>query len=1099
MDPAGNRAVAEEAATNPFSEQDLRPGFFGGVPTGIGMGTMRGGANASRALSILAAAPMSVYERATGQEGRYTDPWFQSVDETAGNAVDYWTPDANSVGTAGRVLGGFAEMILPLAATAGDPALLMASAETNTAADLVKQGVDSTTAVNLGLAQGASTAIGFRLPILGKTLGGRIGTGMLGNTSANAATAAASQAVLQSQGYGELAKQFDPYNLEARAVDALSGIAFGGIHHLGTPREATPAARDAALAAANARHYQQETAPGTPADIAAEVAHQDAMEVAFGQTLRGEPVSVPDAVTEADFTPRADAPAMNLPPELKAHDASRLVDEIPRADNGALTPEQKLIEGRLATDLGSNFEDAIRRYSKLEDSAGGKILNTDVARDLSPDYLADRTQSAAVHEPASWFVKRLYAMKLAEEPRLGEKPLVVFSAGGTGAGKTTALEHLIPDTVKAAQLVYDTNMNKLSSAIDKIEQALAAGKLTRIVYVYREPIEALKNGALSRAMRQEKEHGTGRTVPISEHLKTHTGAREVIDQIAAHYAGDERVQIQIIDNSMGRGKAKLSGLGAIPKFPAEAHNQLREQAIKTLDAELSAGRISERVHSGFAPKVDGRGVAGAQGRKPSNGAADGRQPEQAVRSNQGVGSGAEPSVVFTSAGRPVEVKPRLVEADSLITSDRPGYPKGIQPRHRGKRAASSSQINDIASKLRPAELGASATADTGAPIIGPDNAVESGNGRVMALRAVYKNHPEREAAYRSWLESQGYDLTGMKEPVLVRERVTQMTDAERQAFAVEANKPGVAEMSPVELAQSDAKALDDAVLSQLEGGDVTLEKNSGFVRSFLAKLTESERGGMLQADGTLSQKGVRRIEGAILAKAYGETPESAAILARILESTDNDVRSVTAALMDAAPEFAKMREAIGQGRSDPSYDIAANIVKAVDELVRIRRTGQAPAEALGQVDLLNPRDPKVTDLLKTFYNDKMTRLASREKIGGMLKKYAEEAQRVNLNQGDIFGDKPPAAEAMLKAIRGDIPEPTAVPQEDLFAVNPARQVAQEISGPIATGEFNPDGSPRVESAEQAMARGDAEIEKAQNDAKGIEAAVACFLSRGMAA
>ena len=38
------------------------------------------------------------------------------------------------------------------------------------------------------------------------------------------------------------------------------------------------------------------------------------------------------------------------------------------------------------------------------------------------------------------FVKRLYAERLKEEPGEGFEPLVLFTAGGSGAAKTTGLE-----------------------------------------------------------------------------------------------------------------------------------------------------------------------------------------------------------------------------------------------------------------------------------------------------------------------------------------------------------------------------------------------------------------------------------------------------------------------------------------------------------------------------------------------------------------------------------------------------------------------------------------------------------------------------------
>src|SRR3546814_15419473 len=37
-----------------------------------------------------------------------------------------------------------------------------------------------------------------------------------------------------------------------------------------------------------------------------------------------------------------------------------------------------------------------REYAAIEDTKGGTVLNTDLARELSPEYLANRTRSADV-------------------------------------------------------------------------------------------------------------------------------------------------------------------------------------------------------------------------------------------------------------------------------------------------------------------------------------------------------------------------------------------------------------------------------------------------------------------------------------------------------------------------------------------------------------------------------------------------------------------------------------------------------------------------------------------------------------------------------
>lgn len=279
--------------------------------------------------------------------------------------------------------------------------------------------------------------------------------------------------------------------------------------------------------------------------------------------------------------------------------------QIPRAVN--LSASERVLEQRLAEKVARNVDRSIREYASLEGADGGRVLNTDLARELSPEYRSDRTQSAAVHEPASWLVKRMYERKLAEAPKEGEDALVVFSAGGTGAGKTTGLE-MVP-AAKRAQIIYDTNMNGTRGAIEKIDKALAAGKQVVVQYTWRDPVDALVNGALPRAKRM------GRTVPLDEHAKTHVGAASTIKELAAHYADNPRVEFTIVDNSHGKGAARFGDLST----PRELdYNTVREQLSQALEAERGAGRISEAVY---------RGTVGSEGVRARARPADRRQPE----------------------------------------------------------------------------------------------------------------------------------------------------------------------------------------------------------------------------------------------------------------------------------------------------------------------------------------------------------------------------------------------------------------------------------------------------------------------------------------
>ncbi len=256
----------------------------------------------------------------------------------------------------------------------------------------------------------------------------------------------------------------------------------------------------------------------------------------------------------------------------------------------ATTPEQAA--SNYQTKVNSDFRAARAEYETLPDTEGGKVLNVDIARELSPEYRADRTRSADIHEPASAFVKRMYAIRLHELPPDSN---VLFTGGGTGAGKSSGLEALksAGSLANEAGLIYDTNLSNFDSARTKIDQALAAGHKVTTLYVYRDPIEALTAGALPRAMRM------GRTVPIEEHLKTHVGAAKVVKELADHYANDPRVEIIAVDNSHGKGNARQMDVAQVPSID---YNAIRGKAYDALKAEHQAGRISDSVYRGTAAK-----------------------------------------------------------------------------------------------------------------------------------------------------------------------------------------------------------------------------------------------------------------------------------------------------------------------------------------------------------------------------------------------------------------------------------------------------------------------------------------------------------------
>ena len=275
-----------------------------------------------------------------------------------------------------------------------------------------------------------------------------------------------------------------------------------------------------------------------------------------------------------------------------------------------LSQSGNAIEAAYFDRLANDYDSLKAEYAQITNekgentTKGGRLLNTDEARELSPEYRADRTKSADVHEPSSALVKQMYADKLSQPTPAGLDNTVVFTAGGTGAGKSTGLGVIenINSKVRNAEMIYDTNMNTFDSADKKVKQALDAGRKVNIIYTYRHPVEALEQGALSRASRMEAERGTGRTVPLDEHFKTHVGALETMKRLQEKYGDDHRFSMMVIDNSRGKGNARLvSGLDKLPKLN---HTEVRKGLENALENAYRTGQISRAIYEGT--RVNGR-------------------------------------------------------------------------------------------------------------------------------------------------------------------------------------------------------------------------------------------------------------------------------------------------------------------------------------------------------------------------------------------------------------------------------------------------------------------------------------------------------------
>lgn len=362
--------------------------------------------------------------------------------------------------------------------------------------------------------------------------------------------------------------------------------------------------------------------------------------------------------------------------------------------------------------------------------------------------------------------------------------------------------------------------------------------------------------------------------------------------------------------------------------------------------------------------------------------------------------------VFTGAGRAVDVEYQLVEASQLITSQtddgaaNAAFPRELQPRDRA-RAASQAQIQDISANLQPERLGPSADAATGAPLIGPDNVVESGNARVLAARRAYREVPERARAYRDYLEAQGFDTARYQEPILIRRRTSALTPEQREALTVEAQRSGTLELSGSEKAAIAARGLDD-IMPLYRGGAIDAAANRDFVRAFVRGLPSGEAGGFTTAGGQLSAEGRRALEGALLVRAYGDAAPD--LIRRLIDSDDTNIKAIAGALQDVAGGWALMRSAAARGEINPAMDVTPDVFAAVQMVERARRD-KTPLHVLaeqGEMFGAGMTDLSRAWLMSFFREGDFRKAAGRGRIVERMNGYLEEAMKTRPGS-DMFG------------------------------------------------------------------------------------------------
>ncbi|MGT5729637.1 hypothetical protein ACRWEM_03965 [Escherichia coli] len=349
LNPVNQNQQLDEAASNPAGfNSDV--GFFDNV-VGAALSGLYSGLVAKPDQLLWAGmdkivSPIAQFVNENTSLNDTSVSYIAEQRKLAEQQVKRLTPDAATTGTAGQVLyglfdmGGQAVVGTTLGGPVGGAAAVTSLQGFSEFERLTAQGVDFRAAQEAGLVQGITAGAGTLIPMsLGLRAGGALAEGVAaqlartGESSVRRAAATAVRATpdiayaagtniafgmaqrgltaktLRDGGYSEMANQYDVLDRQAIAIDAVLGVAFGGVGRFINSRgESTSAPNfspvdvDAALAANAAHHAEIDIAPGVPINVLSRNSHIQALRKAMSDVSQGRPVDVASIVESASFS-----------------------------------------------------------------------------------------------------------------------------------------------------------------------------------------------------------------------------------------------------------------------------------------------------------------------------------------------------------------------------------------------------------------------------------------------------------------------------------------------------------------------------------------------------------------------------------------------------------------------------------------------------------------------------------------------------------------------------------------------------------------------------------------------------------------------------
>ena len=349
--------------------------------------------------------------------------------------------------------------------------------------------------------------------------------------------------------------------------------------------------------------------------------------------------------------------------------------------------------------------------------------------------------------------------------------------------------------------------------------------------------------------------------------------------------------------------------------------------------------------------------------------------------------------------------------DIRVSGDK-GY-TNEELQNRTEAGARDIQVREIGEDIRPEKLMLYGETNSGTPIVGgEDMHVESGNGRVKALRYAYGHGKAQQYldAIRKEAERLGIPFPEKaRMPVLVRVTMGKRTQEQRMDMVNKANaQTGQLGMSDTEQAYSDAKSIarHPGGVWSLFSGSRTSSMFSGANREFLVKVHEliGKRPDDIDERMQWSESFERRVTNAMLASLAAHIKGfNAGLASQLIDEAPGTV-NVKRALSQTAPMLLRLSE------TTPDRNILPELGEALTHFVKYNgernRNGIKLNEYLGQMTLgLDGEDtnsrPKMSKTAERIFRFMATAKSQRQ-IRDFVESYVERARKDSGGQPALF-------------------------------------------------------------------------------------------------